>query len=401
MTDMSETPKPPAETPTETTEQVADLPAKSTPPPKTDPASATNGGREVSKNILYVGGLHTTVTEAALQDTMATSGKVTSVKILNDKNKPGFNYAFVEFAGADDAVAAMQAYNGKRLNESELKINFAFQSSTFSTSQCTDEPLYNIFVGDLSLEVDDEALYKFFSHFASLKQAHVMWDMQTSRSRGYGFATFRDAADAELALHSMNGKVLLGRPIRCNWASHKQPAARGNSGRVNNQRQYRQQFQRAGFNAINSPVPRNDPSGFALDGGQYPMPAQQDQQLGLMGTIGPVMTPQSYDIVLRQTPSWQTTVYLGNIAHFTQQNDLIPLLQNFGYIVDFKLHPDKGCAFVKFDSHERAALVIVQLAGFKVNGRPLKCGWGKSRPPMGNQYQGYQNNGPPMFTRRQ
>ena len=99
------------------------------------------------------------------------------------------------------------------------------------------------------------------------------------------------------------------------------------------------------------------------------------------------MSPQSYDIVLRQTPSWQTTVYLGNIAHFTQQQELIPLLQNFGFIVDFKFHPERGCAFVKYDTHERAALAIIQLAGFNLNGRPLKCGWGKERPP---QFQNFQ-----------
>ena len=102
------------------------------------------------------------------------------------------------------------------------------------------------------------------------------------------------------------------------------------------------------------------------------------------------MSPQSYDIVLRQTPSWQTTVYLGNIAHFTQQQELIPLLQNFGFIVDFKFHPERGCAFVKYDTHERAALAIIQLAGFNLNGRPLKCGWGKERPP---QFQNFPRNG--------
>lgn len=109
------------------------------------------------------------------------------------------------------------------------------------------------------------------------------------------------------------------------------------------------------------------------------------------------MTPQPYELILRQSPSWQTTVYLGNVAHFTQQNDLIPILQNFGYIVDFKFHPEKGCAFVKYDSHERAALAIAQLAGFNVNGRPLKCGWGKARAPAPTPYPNFQRGGPPVY----
>lgn len=360
--------------------------------PEFNPASAVNGGREISKKILYVGGLHKSVTDESLTEMFAASGPVHSVKILNDKNKHGFNYAFVEFDKEEGAGAALQALNGRILNNSNLKINYAYQSSTFNTSQNAEEPIYNIFVGDLSPEVDDEALHKFFSVFASLKQAHVMWDMQTSRSRGYGFVTFGLPADAELAMQTMNGRALNGRAIRCNWASHKQNHSRPPM-RQNAPRLFRPPFQR-GFNS--NPNMQPEP---IYDEMQYQMPQPQEQMMPPMGPPnGGVMSPQSYDIVLRQTPSWQTTVYLGNIAHFTQQNELIPLLQNFGYIVDFKFHPEKGCAFVRYDSHERAALAIVQLAGFNVNGRPLKCGWGKSRPPMAAQFN-YSRNGPPMYRR--
>jgi len=214
-----------------------------------------------------------------------------------------------------------------------------------------------------------------------LKQAHVMWDMQTSRSRGYGFVTFALQQDAELALQTMNGEWISGRAIRCNWASHRQPPGPNNMNLPGQQR-------RRSNNYRGNPI-NNRQQMVYLNGGGPEMQnnggVQHLQQINI-----PVMTPQSYDIVMRQTPSWQTTVYLGNIAHFTQQAELIPLLQNFGYIVSFKFHPERGCAFVKYDSHERAALAIVQLAGFNVNGRPLKCGWGKDRPPMNTRFQNFR-----------
>lgn len=356
-----------------------------------NPASATNGGREISRKVLYVGGLPKTINEDALSEKFAVSGPVFSVKVLNDKNKQGFNYAFVEFVDEPSAAAAILQFNGSPIENSVLRINYAYQSSTFNASQNPEDPTYNIFVGDLSPEVDDEALHRFFSVFESLKQAHVMWDMQTSRSRGYGFVTFTNAPDAETALQTMSGKILNGRAIRCNWASHKQQNNRGNVRQNTSQRQFRPQYGRPGFADGNS-MP--DQNGFTE--GQFSLPQRPHQDPQIMPNIamGPssgVMSPHSFDIVLRQTPSWQTTVYLGNIAHFTQQNDLIPLLQNFGYIVDFKFHPDKGCAFVKYDTHDRAALAIVQLSGFNVNGRQLKCGWGKSRPPMG-QVPNYPRN---------
>lgn len=405
------------------------------PEPEVNPASAIEGGREVSNKILYVGGLHKSVTEDILRDLFSVAGNIESIKILNDKNRPGFNYAFIEFENTQSADMALHTLNGRIINNSEIKINWAFQSSSINSNNTIDEPIFNLFVGDLSPEVDDESLGRAFSKFPSLKQAHVMWDMQTARSRGYGFVTFTQQNDAELALQTMNGEWINGRAIRCNWASHK--SSNGNSNHFrnnrhnhhhqnnNSNRQYRH------FNNLNvlpqqqlsnsNLVPNNN---FGSPNLQQNLPNQSNNAVGSNVQVPPpsnpaaaaaaavaaaaaanggqqnipVMSPQSYDIVLRQTPSWQTTVYLGNIAHFTQQTDLIPLLQNFGFIVDFKFHPERGCAFVKYDSHERAALAIVQLAGFTINGRPLKCGWGKDRPPMGNQYQNYGRGAPPPLS---
>lgn len=389
------------------------------PLPETTPASALEGGREVSKKILYVGGLHKSVSEDMLKDLFSVAGPIQSVKILNDKNRPGFHYAFIDFENTQSADMALHTLNGRIINNSEIKINWAFQSSTINTAAHPDEPTYNIFVGDLSPEVDDETLANAFSQFPTLKQAHVMWDMQTSRSRGYGFVTFGQQGDAELALQTMNGEWINGRAIRCNWASHKQAKPQnGYNFKGINRQQHIYPNQNRGFRLYNNGMPQ-------MNGHNMPNEYQPQQQQPLQGNTNggvilpvngvpngtmpgnangtpgsspqaniPVMSAQSYDIVLRQTPSWQTTVYLGNIAHYTQQTDLIPLLQNFGFIVDFKFHPERGCAFVKYDTHERAALAIVQLAGFNINGRPLKCGWGKDRPPMG-QFQNYGRGPPP------
>lgn len=489
-------------------------------------ANATLGGRETSKTILYVGNLAKSVSEDQLKDIIQAAGPVVSVKILQDKNKYEFNYAFVEFESELSAAEALLSFNNTSINGHDVRINYAYQSSTFTSSQNVDGKLFSIFVGDLSLEVNDELLHQFFSEFSSLRQAHVMWDMQTSRSRGYGFATFLDAADAQNAIHTMNGRVLMGRSVRLNWASHKLSVQRGQKGAFKKFRQlphqqqhlYQQQillYQQHpppgtgyDFSYTNSqdipfdsnygygnggygPPMLNEnygtvyggvfnggfsenpalsfsgsyPDGFqpgikygdvapssgytpsiatgggAVDGysefssppttgsGEVVASSSEDgtgfvggngsvdavvggvvDGSGISGTgssgggvIGePTLAPQ-FDVAARQAPNWQTTVYVGNIAYYTQETDLYPLLQNFGYIHDLKFYPEKGCAFVKFDTHERAALAIVQLAGFNLNGRPLKCGWGKSRPPQSN-YAGFSPMGgaaAQMFSGRQ
>ena len=43
------------------------------------------------------------------------------------------------------------------------------------------------------------------------------------------------------------------------------------------------------------------------------------------------------------------------------------------------MQADRGFAFVKLDTHENAAMAIIQLQGQLVHGRPIKCSWGKDR----------------------
>jgi nucleolysin TIA-1/TIAR len=89
----------------------------------------------------------------------------------------------------------------------------------------------------------------------------------------------------------------------------------------------------------------------------------------------------NYDMVIAQTPQWQTTCYVGNLTPYTTPNDVVPLFANFGYVVESRFQADRGFAFIKMNSHEAAALAICQMNGYNVNGRPLKCSWGKDKAP--------------------
>ena len=224
----------------------------------------------------------------------------------------------------------------------EIRVNWAYQSNTSNKEDTSNH--FHIFVGDLSNEVNDEVLLQAFSAFGSVSEARVMWDMKTGRSRGYGFVAFRERQDAEKALSSMDGEWLGSRAIRCNWANQKgQPSI------------------------------------------------SQQQAMSAMGMTPttpfghhhfPTHGVQSYDMIVQQTPAWQTTCYVGNLTPYTTQNDLVPLFQNFGYVVETRFQADRGFAFVKLDTHENAAMAICQLSGYNVNGRPLKCSVGYFNPSL-------------------
>ncbi|KAH0536521.1 hypothetical protein FGG08_006617 [Glutinoglossum americanum] len=311
---------------------------------------------EPNKRALYVGGLDPRVTEDVLRQIFETTGHVQNVKIIPDKNfqSKGFNYGFVEYDDPGAAERAMQSLNGRRVHqadsqfEQEIRVNWAYQSNTSNKEDTSNH--FHIFVGDLSNEVNDEVLLQAFSAFGTVSEARVMWDMKTGRSRGYGFVAFRDRADAEKALSSMDGEWLGSRAIRCNWANQKgQPSI----------------SQQAAMAAM----------------GLTPTTPFGHHHFPTHGV-------QSYDMIVQQTPQWQTTCYVGNLTPYTTQNDLVPLFQNFGYVVETRFQADRGFAFVKMDTHENAAMAICQLSGYNVNGRPLKCSWGKDRPPTG-QFDGY------------
>ncbi|ORY67483.1 cold-inducible RNA-binding protein, partial [Pseudomassariella vexata] len=63
---------------------------------------------------------------------------------------------------------------------------------------------FKIFVKGLSSAASDESLRRAFSRFGLIVSTHIQRDRWTGHSRNFGFVTFRNHADAEKALESMN-----------------------------------------------------------------------------------------------------------------------------------------------------------------------------------------------------
>ncbi|KDN45982.1 hypothetical protein RSAG8_04489, partial [Rhizoctonia solani AG-8 WAC10335] len=184
-----------------------------------------------------------------------------------------------------------------------------------------------------------------------------MWDMNSGKSRGYGFLAFRDKTDAEQAIATMNGEWLGSRAIRVNWANQKTQSGSGGG-------MPGMPGMPPGMQSMSDPMAMAAPH---MGGGGAPAP------MNFQGG------PLSYESVVGQTPAYNTTVYVGNLVPYCTQADLIPLFQSIGYLSEIRMQADRGFAFVKLDTHENAAMAIVQLQGQLVHGRPIKCSWGKDR----------------------
>jgi len=55
----------------------------------------------------------------------------------------------------------------------------------------------------------------------SLSDVRIMYDKNSGRSRGFGFVHFSNDHEAKVAKDAMDGKVMLGRPLRISFALEK------------------------------------------------------------------------------------------------------------------------------------------------------------------------------------
>ncbi|CAM8993937.1 unnamed protein product [Rhodiola kirilowii] len=83
-------------------------------------------------------------------------------------------------------------------------------------------PLSNkLFVAGLSWAADEKTLKDAFSAFGDVTEVRIMYDKDTGRSRGFGFVNFSKENDAKSAKDAMDGKALLGRPLRISFSLEK------------------------------------------------------------------------------------------------------------------------------------------------------------------------------------
>lgn len=83
-----------------------------------------------------------------------------------------------------------------------------------------------LFIGGLSWNTDDSTLRARFEEFGAVADAVVIRERETGRSRGFGFVTFADEAQADAAVAQMDNQEFEGRTIRVSKAQERQEGER-------------------------------------------------------------------------------------------------------------------------------------------------------------------------------
>jgi len=189
---------------------------------------------------LFLGNLPFSVDESSLNAFLP--GEVTHIKWITDKESGKFyGSAFIEMdnsASAADAVAMA----GSKLIGRPIKINLApardgdtwppvkkvisggrsgggGQAGGTGVKAMSAKPdnCLKLFIGNLSYDIDDEGIIKFFANVdAEVKAVRWLHHQDSGDFKGCGFVEFWNAEACEKGA-TLNGKNLLGRPIRIDW----------------------------------------------------------------------------------------------------------------------------------------------------------------------------------------
>ena len=86
----------------------------------------------------------------------------------------------------------------------------------------------DIFVYGLGYKVRRENLVELFAPYGEVREARIIVDKETRRSKGYGFVQLDDD-NANAAIQALEGSEYMGRIIHCTPAHDRQPAAQAPS----------------------------------------------------------------------------------------------------------------------------------------------------------------------------
>jgi len=87
-----------------------------------------------------------------------------------------------------------------------------------------------LYVGNLSFETTENDLQDLFEQHGKVAEVSLITDRMTGRSRGFGFVTMNDAAEANAAMAAINGKEVGGRTLTVNEARPREERPRPSGG---------------------------------------------------------------------------------------------------------------------------------------------------------------------------
>lgn len=178
-------------------------------------------------STLYVGNLSDSIPEHLLVTVFTQFGPIKAIRVI--KKDEGSVYAFVEFFSNSVAAAALNGTHGRMLVDRKLIVNWANR-----WIKTEFENHHEVYVGNLSVDVNECDLKNVFSPFGYISKCTVTRSKDNLITRGY--VVFVNQSDALKAISTMNGKTMKGKTIQVRYSKNNSllpaPAAALQDGRA-------------------------------------------------------------------------------------------------------------------------------------------------------------------------
>jgi len=143
---------------------------------------------------LFIGGININHTEKDVRTSIETIAHVVEINLIRYRHQTqnrGFGFITVDNeADAEKLTTQEVKIEGKRVD-----IYKAQTKDEILKEKPNDRKL---FVGGMSDCISDEALRKFFGQYGTLRKGYVIREIQTKKSKGFGFIEYEDPKIAKL-----------------------------------------------------------------------------------------------------------------------------------------------------------------------------------------------------------
>lgn len=155
-----------------------------------------------------------------LEEFFSSVGKVRDVRLITcNKTRRFKGIAYIEFKDPESVSLALGLTGQKLLGipiivqPTQAEKNRSGNSMPNLIPRGVPGPM-KLYIGSLHFNITEDMLRGIFEPFGKIDSVQLMTDLETGRSKGYGFITFHHAEDAKRALEQLNGFELAGRPMK-------------------------------------------------------------------------------------------------------------------------------------------------------------------------------------------
>ncbi|KAK2610962.1 hypothetical protein N8I77_004347 [Diaporthe amygdali] len=146
----------------------------------------------------------------------------------------------------------------------------------------TKTPSRVVFVGNIPYGLSEEQISELFSSAGQVLNFRLVYDRDTGRPKGFGFAEYPDADSAASAVRNLNDHEIMGRKLRVDF-SNEGGTGNDDSGR-NNDRNDANNYNNNGSNNNYNPPPANGNDATSGGGPLPPLPPGRELPPGVTCT---------------------------------------------------------------------------------------------------------------------